>query len=204
MKGFRGIKKKIIIGVTGSFSSGKTTVASLLKGRDVLVIDADRIAHRLTRRGEVCYKRIVSCFGKGILKKDGSIDREKLAVEAFKSKSMLAKLNRRVHPEVIRSIKREIRSTKKPRIILDAPLLIEAGLQEAVDRLVVVNIGQAAQLKRAKKRTGLNRYQILKRANRQIPLSCKVRMADFVIDNNGSIKNTKMQVDKIRRKLWKN
>jgi len=203
MRGCKRAKKKTIVGVTGGFSSGKTTVTELLAAPDVLVIDADRIARRLTKPGEVCYRRIISSFGKGILRKDGSIDRRKLAEKAFISKKTVDKLNRAVHPEVIKSIKEEIRASKMQKIILDAPLLIEAGLFNLVDRLVVVGIGETEQLKRAKGRTGLNHYQILKRAKRQIPLSCKVRMADFVIDNNRSIKKTKFQVDKIRRKLWK-
>jgi len=196
-------KLKTIVGVTGGFSSGKSTVTELLKGPDVLVIDADRIARRLTKPGEACYRRIVSSFGKGILKADGSIDRRKLAEKAFINKLTVDKLNRAVHPEVIKSIKEEIRACAKPKIILDAPLLIEAGLDNLVDRLVVVDIGGVEQLKRAKSRSGLNHYQILKRVKRQIPLSRKVRMADFVIDNNRSIKKTKLQVNKIRRKLWK-
>ena len=202
MRGCKKAKRKTIVGVTGSFSSGKTTVTELLKAADILVIDADKIARRLTKPGEACYRRIVSSFGKGILTKDGSIDRRKLAEKAFINKLTVDKLNRAVHPEVIKSIKEKIRTCAKQKIILDAPLLIEAGLHNAVDRLVVVDIGETEQLKRAKSRSGLNHYQILKRAKRQIPLSCKVRMADFVIDNNGSIKKTKFQVDKIRRKLW--
>ncbi|MDD4953633.1 MAG: dephospho-CoA kinase [Candidatus Omnitrophica bacterium] len=197
-------KKKIILGVTGSFGSGKSTVARILASFGGQVIDADRIAHRYLLKGSITYKKIRALFGNDILKKDKSIDRKKLASLAFANKALLNKLNKIIHPPVVRDIKKQIKSSRSRIIILDAPLLIEAGLKKMVDRLIVVNISAEEQIKRIKNKYSLTASEILKRIRSQIPLSLKVRLADFAIDNNGSLKNTRKQLAGIRRKLWKN
>ena len=196
-------KKKVVIGLTGSFGSGKTTVARIFKAGGWRVIDADKIAHRLIRPGSKIYKKIVKVFGVGILFKDRSIDRNRLGQLAFKERRSVNKLNEIIHPEAKRIISRQLRSGNKPTI-LDAPLLIESGLNKLVDILVVVKLNRREQMKRLLKRTSLSKSGILKRIKFQSPLRDKLRLADFVIDNSGTLEKTREQVEVIRRKLWKN
>lgn len=195
--------KRIILGLTGSFGSGKTTVAKIFKSFGAKLIDADRIAHGAIRPKTKVYKAIISAFGRDILKKDKSIDRYKLAKVVFNDRNSLKRLNKIVHPEVIRIIQEKINSIPKGTIVLDAPLLIERGLEKITDKLIVVNITAKKQIERVQKKTGANRQDILKRIRAQISLRNKVRLADFVIDNSGSTQETKRQVQKIRRLLWR-
>lgn len=192
-----------MIGVTGSFGSGKTTVARMFKRRGVSVIDADRIAHGLLSPGKEVYRRIVRVFGRGILAGNKRIDNRRLAGIVFNDTNALKKLNRITHPVIIQIIKGRVRKGANRMFILDAPLLIEAGLARAVDAIVVVKSSRANQLRRVRSRDSLPDREILQRIRHQIPLNRKIRLADFVIDNNGTMRETKEQVEQIRRFLWR-
>ena len=194
---------KVVIGLTGSFGSGKSTVAGIFRKFGACVIDADKIAHECIRKGEPAYKKIIAIFGAGVVS-GGAIDRKRLGKAVFDDYRLLLKLNSIIHPEVIRRIRRSVRAAKSGLVVLDAPLLIEAGLHKEVDIVVVVAVNQNNQIKRLQRRCTLSRAGILKRINSQIKLKKKISIADFVIDNDGSLAQTKKQVDEIRRKLlWK-
>jgi dephospho-CoA kinase len=193
----------IIIGVTGSFGSGKSTVSRLFVKHGARILDADRIARRLLESGTPVYEKIIRIFGRKILDKSKKINRKKLAAIVFENKRLLASLNKIVHPEVVREIKNKIKGIKKGVIVLDAALLIEAGLKNKVDKLVVVNLNRKKQLERLRDKKGVNKSLALKIIKSQIPLRRKLRLADFIIDNNGSLNKTRKQVVEIRRKLWK-
>lgn len=205
--------KKIILGITGSLATGKSTVANIFRAYGATLIDADRIAHEVIKPQGAIYKKIVAFFGRGILGKRKTIDRQKLARIVFSDQKALKKLNHVMHPEIIRMIKERIKETDASIIVLDAPLLIEAGLGGLVDRLVVVKCNLGEQLSRLRDRhSGLSRSDALKVIHCQIPLKEKVSLADFVIDNSGTVDNTKRQVEKIyqnlllpklRRVLWR-
>jgi dephospho-CoA kinase len=194
-------RKRLILGLTGTFGSGKSTVARMLKSDRNKIIDADKIAHRVLGQADV-YKKITGIFGREVIEND-SIDRSRLGGSVFCSKRLLGKLQEIVHPKIIRIIKEEIKDYPDKDIILDAPLLIEVGLERLADKVLVVKISREEQVRRLIRKTNLCRKDILRRINAQIPLSTKVRMADFVIDNSGTLKETKEQVGKIRRLLWK-
>ncbi|MFH1269938.1 MAG: dephospho-CoA kinase [Candidatus Omnitrophota bacterium] len=197
-------KKRIILGLTGGFGSGKSTVAAFFRPCGAKIIDADRIARGLIRPGNKIYKKIIHAFGRGILKANNTIDRNRLAGIVFNSKPLLKRLNKIVHPEVIRIIRKEVKGSRSSKIVLDAPLLIEAGLEKMADKLIVVTITREEQIRRVRRKTGLSREDILKRIKAQIPQNVKSRFADFVIDNNGTIRKTKEQMEQIiRRLLWK-
>ena len=196
-------KKRIVLGVTGSFGSGKTTVARILGFYGAKLIDADNIAHRVINPGTKAYKKIVDLFGRGIIQKDSKVDRKKLARAVFNNKNLLKRLNSIVHPQVIRIINKRIKKTAVGIVILDAPLLLEAGLKGIVDKLIVVKTNREKQIKRIRAKTSLSRQDILKRIRCQIPLRAKARLADFVIDNSGKITETKKKLERIRRLLWK-
>ena len=116
--------KKVIIGLTGSFGSGKSSVARILVSCGAWIIDADKLAHKSINPGGKSYRKVISVFGNSILKKDKTIDRRKLSGVVFNNESLLERLNRIIHPEVIRMIKNEIKKAKANFIVLDAPLLI--------------------------------------------------------------------------------
>ncbi len=193
--------KRIVIGLTGGFASGKTTVASIFKALGAKVIDADLIAHQAICPGELAYRKVVKAFGQEVLNKDLSINRHKLGKIVFARQNLLKLLNRIVHPEVVRRIKRQIKLSPKGPVVLDAPLLVEAGLACLMDSIIVVKLPLTEQIKRAKKRDGLKKEDVLKRIKAQSSLSDKVRLADFVIDNSGSRAKTKKQVMQICYKM---
>lgn len=193
----------MVIGITGSFGSGKTTVARMFVCLGARVIDADRIAHRLLRSGTGVYRSIIKSFGRGILTRKGAIERRKLARLVFGDSRRLRTLNHIVHPAVIASIREKIAKSKKTIFVLDAPLLIEAGLKKEADVLIVVKSARKKQIERLLKKGTYTKAAISKRIKSQMALSKKMRLADFIIDNNGSLKRTRMQVERIYRTLEK-
>ena len=193
--------KKLIIGVTGIFGSGKSTVSGILKSHGLKIIDADKIAHRYLLPQAKTYKKIVDFFGRGILKATNEIDRHKLGKLVFANHRLLKKLNSIMHPKIIREIKTGIKNSKAGLIVLDAPLLLEAGLKKMVDDLIVVIIDRDELIRRLIKKTSLKRSEILKRIKSQVSQSGKSRFADFIIDNSGTVSETRKQVKKVMAKI---
>ena len=189
-----------VIGLTGSFGTGKTFVASIFRSFGAKVIDADVIAHSVIRKGFPAYKKIVSAFGRGILGPSGQIDRRKLAARVFASPSAVAKIKRMVHPEVIRIIKARIsaEADKDAVVVVDAPLLIEARLLNIVDKLVVVKSSKKRQIERCKKKFQIKQAEVLKRIRSQMSMRRKLKMADFVVKNDSTRSSTRRQA----RKVW--
>ena len=190
--------KKKIFGLTGGFGTGKSTVARMFRSFGALVIDADLISRDLIKPRAEAYRKIIRLFGKGILSKSGIINRRKLAGIVFSDKKSLEKFNQIMHPAIIRRMKREIKNAKEDIVVLDAPLLLETRLDRFVDTVLVVKANFANQLSRIQKKTSLSKSEIIARIKSQSPLKEKLRLADFVIDNNGTVQNTRKQVALIR------
>jgi len=194
----------LIIGITGSLGTGKTTVAKIFKRMGAIVLDADEIARRLIEPNTPAWTRIKGYFGEGILRKDGRINRKALAKEVFSDRRRLNKLCGIIHPLVYKEIEKKVKEIKKSNakavVALDVPLLLESGGRSKVDKLVVVTAARDVQIKRAIRKFGLTRAEILQRIEAQMPLSEKERAADFIIDNKGSLSATERQAVKI----WKN
>ena len=196
-------KNKFVLGVTGNIACGKSTVAGMFKTKDCLLIDADCLGHDLLLAGTGVYRKIIKSFGPGILNPDHSIDRAKLSKIVFAKKAALIKLNGIVHPELIRQIKWLIRNSNKRMIILDAALIVEAGLMSMVDKLVVVTAQRKQQILRSQKSLGRAEKQVISIMKSQISQKAKSRFADFIIDNGRQLSETQQQVSKIRRQVWK-
>lgn len=198
-------KKLITIGLTGGYGSGKSYVAGICKRRGCEVIDADDIAHHVIRPGTVVYRRIAAHFGPEILKDDRTIDRKKLAGLVFCRKDELMFLNAVIHPAVIREIKRRLAAHRRTGsggiVVVSAPLLIEAGLVDICDVVVVIKVNKEVQVARCRKSKHETVPEIKKRIAAQMPLSEKLRYADYVIDNNGPPRQTEKQVIAILRTL---
>ena len=132
--------RPVIIGVTGGFGTGKSTVAAMFRKKGATLLDADKIAHNSILPGRPCYKKVLSLFGSDILGRGGRIDRKKLGKIVFADKKKLNLLNSVIHPEVIKEIREEVKkkSSRRRFYVVDVPLLIESGFSKSVDELVVV------------------------------------------------------------------
>jgi len=197
--------RRIVVGITGSFGTGKSTVARIFSSLGAKVINADEIVHKIIGSNNKVSKKIIKAFGKGILDKNlRKIDRRKLGKIVFQKQESLKKLCKIIHPEVIKIIKKQLNAFKKNKcIVIDVPLLIEANLLDIVDRLIVVKASKENQIKRIKKKMNLSKNQIQRRINAQMSLSKKIKLADYVVNNNKNISFTKSQVRDIYKELFK-
>ncbi|KQL37965.1 dephospho-CoA kinase [Bacillus sp. FJAT-25509] len=193
-----------IFGLTGSIASGKSTVSNFLKELNVPIVDADIIAKEVVEIGQPAYKKIIEAFGSEILLESGEINRSFLGSIIFNNKEKRLQLNEIVHPEVRREMKEQAdRYIKQGEslVILDIPLLYEGNSIELVEKVIVVTVSEENQLKRLMNRNGLSKEDALLRIASQIPVKEKAARADYVIDNNGDIEDTKRQVKDLLNKI---
>jgi dephospho-CoA kinase len=205
------------VGLTGGIASGKSTVGEMFVALGACLVQADRIAHDLMLPGQPVYNQVVRHFGGSILNPDLSVNRAKLADAAFGSacgsktssggSSRVEELNRIVHPAVIRSQEEwmEEMGQQDPHAvaIVEAALIIEAGAAKRFDRMLVVTCGDEQRIARfaARHKLALDaaRKEVERRMAAQLPEAEKIKAADYVIDNSGSIDKTREQV----RHAWK-
>ena len=189
------------VGLTGGIACGKSTVAKMFSELGVHVVQSDQTAHELYRPGEPVYKEIVKRFGREVVKPDGEIDRPKLAAAAF-GQSRIEELNRIVHPAVIErqaEWMREIAAREPQAIVMvEAALIFEAGTSGRFEKMIVVTCRPEQKVQRFIARTGMDesaaRAEVERRAKAQIPDEEKARRADYVIDNSGTLEETRGQV----------
>lgn len=194
-----------VVGLTGGIASGKSTVSLLLKDKGAVIIDADEIARQIMQPDKPAWFKVINHFGHEILNEKEYIDRKKLADIVFSDKRQLEFLNSFTHPEIINEIKSQLeyyKSLQKEVVIIDAALLLEVGLDAIVDEVWVVTVDEKVQLERLMNRDkNLNKEQAMSRIRSQMPQEEKIKYADRVIDNSGSIEDTKVQVDSIWREI---
>lgn len=186
-----------IVGLTGGIASGKSTVSSMLAALGVDIIDADQVYHDLLSPGGLIWQDITQKCGSDILDKDGQIQRQRLAERVFGDSDFRAWLESVTHPRVQARVSENLRQAELDGcrlVVLDVPLLLEAGWQHMVNELWVVYVPPQVQADRLMKRSGLTAEQAVKRIQAQWALSEKVKYADYVIDNTGSREETKQQV----------
>lgn len=202
------------VGLTGGIASGKSAVGEMFAKLGAHVVEADLIAHQLLQPGEAVYQQVVRHFGTGILNEDRSVNRAKLAEAAFGSpnqnpSSRVEELNRIVHPAVIKRqeewMETELRKDPNGVAMVAAALILEAGAGKRFDRLVVVTCRPAQRAQRWARRLGLDaetaRREVARRMAAQLPDEEKIKAADFVIDNSGSLDETQRQVEMVYSKL---
>jgi len=196
----------IIVGLTGSVGTGKSTVTNFFRELGAYIIDWDELAREVTRPHLRAWKEIVEYFGKDFLNKDLTINRQKLAEIVFSDKEKVAKLNQIVHPEVFKEDERitnEIKSLDPDALIIkDIPLLFELTRPIFVDKVVVVSASEQTQLRRLEEK-GMSREDAQSRIKSQLPLEEKIRSADFIINNDGPLEETKKQVEEVYSLLRK-
>jgi len=196
----------IIVGLTGSVGTGKSTVTNFFRELGAYIIDWDELARGLVRPRLKAWKEIVEYFGKDLLSEDLTINRQKLAQIVFADKEKLEKLNQIVHPEVFKEdekITNEIKNLDPDAVIIkDIPLLFEVAHPIFVDKVVVVAASEQTQLRRSEEK-GMSREDAQSRIKSQLPLEEKIKSADFVINNDGPLEEIKRQVEEIYSLLKK-
>lgn len=191
----------LVVGLTGGLATGKSTVTAAFAGLGAKVIDTDKIVHKELRRGGRCHAPIIRAFGTRVAGNNG-IDRKKLAAIVFNDRRELKRLERIVHPKVGSRIKEELKKCQDRGImVIEAPLLFEAGFDRYVDTTIVVTARRSAQIDRAQKSLKLTRTEALRRIHAQMPLRDKIRRADIIIDNSTTKTQTHKQVKAIWQKL---
>ncbi len=198
------------VGLTGGIACGKSVVADMLAARGAHVFKADEIAQQLMQPGQAAYHAVVEHFGRGILDEQGNIDRPKLAAIVFApDHPRIEELNRLVHPAVVAQQDRwseEIRQRDPGGLaVVEAALILEAGVRDHFDRLIVVDCEPEQKSERLARRLGIDREsarrEVERRSAAQWPDPEKLRQADYVIYNSGSLQETERQVEQVFQAL---
>jgi dephospho-CoA kinase len=202
------------VGLTGGIASGKTVVGEMLVALGAQLVQADVIAHELMQPGQAVYQEVVRHFGAGILNADGSVNRTRLAEAAFGTPganraSRIQELNQIVHPAVIRKQEEWMeevgRGHPQAIAVVEAALILEASVAKRFDRLVVVTCRPEQRIQRWAARLKVDleaaRKEVTRRMAAQLPDEVKVKAADYVIDNSGSLDETQAKVRAVYRKL---
>lgn len=202
------------VGLTGGISSGKSVVGEMFAALGVAVIDADHIAHALMQPGQGVYAEVVRHFGVGILNPDRTVNRSRLAEAAFgppnqNDRSRVQELNRIVHPAVIQRQEEWMNEIgrKQPQAIamVAAALIVEAGAAKRFDRLIMVTCQPEQRFQRWANLRKVDQEaaarEVTRRMAAQLPDEEKIKLADYVIDNSGSLDNTQKQVKGVYEEL---
>ncbi|MBE1554419.1 dephospho-CoA kinase [Sporosarcina limicola] len=187
----------MIIGLTGSIASGKSTVSAILQKRGFPIVDADEIARLVVEPGSVVLADIALHFGEDVLTKSGSLNREVLGARIFGNEEERMKLNRIIHPAIRKEMSRQKEQwimDGANTVIMDIPLLFESKLQSFVDKIIVVSVTPDIQKERLMKRNRLSEEEADARISSQLPIQEKERLADAVLRNNGTIEETQQQL----------
>lgn len=190
----------LIIGLTGSIGTGKSTIANKFRDLDIPVVDADLIAREVVEPGKDAYQDIVATFGEKILQNDKTLDRKVLGNLVFNDVAKRKQLNAIIHPAIRKEMLRQrdewVRNGKEC-VVLDIPLLYESRLTHYVDKVIVVYVDPEIQLQRIMDRDQSTEEEAKSRINSQIPVSEKAKKADAVIDNNRSKEESYRQLKAI-------
>jgi dephospho-CoA kinase len=187
------------VGFTGGIASGKSTVAKMFQEKGAYLIDFDKLAHFVEEPDQQAWKAIVDFFGSDILNEDRTINRVKLGLLVFTDREKLSKLNSIVHPAVFDEWRRRIEDIRERNpqaiVISDVPLLIEVGMQNMFDVVVLVHASPEDQIERLMERNVLSREDAVRRISSQMPIDEKRAYADIIIDNHDSLEATRRIVN---------
>jgi dephospho-CoA kinase len=188
----------LLVGLTGGIGTGKSTVSAMFQALGCVLIDADVLAREVVEPGQSALAEIVTEFGRGVLRADGSLDRKALGKIVFADALKRKRLEAITHPPIRERLARRLAELAEQRfrglVVFDAAVMIESGNHRNMDRLVVVVADEATQLARLQARDGTGRDEALRRIRSQMPLSEKAKLADYVIDNSGDRAATETQV----------
>lgn len=185
-----------VIGLTGGIASGKSTVSETLASLGAVIIDADAVAHEIVEPGEKAFLEIVETFGSGVVGPDGALDRAELGKRVFNDPLLRGKLNQITHPRVGERFKEKMGQLPPgiQVVVWDVPLLFESGMDKQVDEAWLVWVDEKTQIARLMHRNGYTREEAQARIRAQMPLREKMKRADRLIDNRGTVEETRALV----------
>ena len=189
------------IGLTGGIGSGKSTVSQFLSELGAVIIDADRVGHEAFKPDTELWREVVAAFGRQVLTPSGEIDRKKLGEIVFGNAELLSRLNQIMHPRMYDMVKVQLEEYRRWRVevvVLEAPLLLEAGWTSLVDEVWVTVASESTVLKRLQERVGLSKEESLSRIHSQLSSEERIKRADVVINTDCSLDEVKARV----RELW--
>ena len=192
-----------IIGITGGIASGKSTVTEFLRQQGYQVIDADQVVHELQEPGGRLYQALLSTFGPAILQEDGRLDRPKLGAMIFGDPELLAQSSQ-IQNQIIREElagRRDLLAETEDIFFMDLPLLFELQYEDWFDQIWLVDVTEKTQLSRLMTRNALSQEEAEKRIAAQLSLQEKRKRSDVLIDNNGSLEETRQQLRDALQKL---
>ena len=190
----------LVVGLTGSIATGKSTISNMFKDAGFPVIDADAIAREVVKPGETAFEKIKAHFGDEVIAGDGTLDRKRLGNIVFNDDQKPTELNQIIHPEIRKKMltqRDDLINKNVPLVVMDIPLLFESRLFDYVDRILVVYIPEKLQLERLMARDGSTKEEAQSRVDAQISVEKKREKADAIINNSGTIEQSKQQLSDI-------
>ncbi|MFD2327974.1 dephospho-CoA kinase [Cohnella sp. GCM10020058] len=193
------------IGLTGGIATGKSTVARMLVARGAALVDADRIAREIVEPGQASLARIAERFGADVIREDGTLDRRLLGSIVFADVEERKALEAITHPAIRERMRERIAVLEAEQadrlVVADIPLLYESGLQHLYESVMVAYVPREIQRIRLIERDGLSPEEADKRLGAQMDIEKKRQLADYVIDNSGTLADTEAQLDRFWRSL---
>jgi len=201
-------EKVLVVGLTGGIGSGKTEVAKILQKLGAKVIDADIVAREVVSPGTRAFQKIIEEFGGNILDENGNIDRSKLARIVFSDEKKRKVLNNITHPEVfmrlleeIKKYASELKHGQVPVVVVDAALIVDAGASPVFDLVLVVTASFEERIKRLVEKRKMEQKEAIMRIKSQIPEKERLKNADIVIENNGTLDDLRKKVEDAWEKI---
>jgi dephospho-CoA kinase len=188
--------QKLIVGLTGGFGVGKSSVAQRFKNFGAEVIDADQIAHDAMKKGSPIFDPIVELFEEALHPGGKKMDREKIAEIVFNDPKKRKELEAIIHPYVYKKIKERIEASERPVILVEVPLLFEAGFETLCDKVVVVTCNSTVKMKRLKNKK-FTEQEVRARERAQMAENLKAQKGHFIIDNSKSIYQTQREIERL-------
>ncbi|MCH8501298.1 MAG: dephospho-CoA kinase [Aliidiomarina sp.] len=186
-----------VLGVTGGIGSGKSTATDRFASLGISVVDADQVARDVVAAGTPALQAIAERFGDNILQANGELDRAALRAIIFADPSEKAWLNTLLHPAIREHMLTRIQSAHSPYVVLSAPLLLENGLEQYTDRVLVIDVPEALQIERTQARDQVDTDQISAIMAAQLSREDRIAKADDILDNSGSVAELHAKIDRL-------
>ena len=193
-----------VIGLTGGIGSGKSTVSQFLAGLGAVILDVDEVGHEAFKPDSEIWREVVATFGRQVLTPDGNIDRKKLGNIVFGNAESLSRLNQIMHPRMYDMVKAQLKEYRRQGmsvVVLEAPLLLEAGWTSLVDEVWVTTASESTVLRRLQEQKGLSSEEALARIRSQLSSEERIKHAKVVINTDCDLAELKSKVKELWQKL---